>query len=247
MNSLVSIFNIYAPNSIAEKNAYWNLLREEKSNLQGNIILAGDLNLILSQEEKQGGSLVRDPIREIVDEIILEWDLMDIKPSSGKYTWNNKRIGPGHIAARLDQFLVQDSFLLLGLNLSSKILPFGVSNHKPILLEMVNNKNWGPIPFRFNPLWANQTEFLRIVVKSWSLLVTGSPFYVWEEKLRRLKKNLKSWAKAIPSPSDKKSHAALELESHQAAMEDNIVDNIDIQTELKIQTNLHKACRLESD
>ena len=153
--------------------------------------------------------MVRDSIRETVDEIILDWDLMDVKPSCEKYTWNNKRIGPGHIAARLDRFLVQDTFLLLGLKLSSKILPFGVLDHKPILLEMVNNKNWGPIPFRFNPLWANQPEFLRIVVDSWSLPLTRSPFYVWEEKLRRLKKELKSWAKAIPSPTNKKSHVAL--------------------------------------
>ena len=124
-----------------EKNICWNLLREEKSNLQGNILIAGDLNVTLSQEEKRGGSRVRDPIRETIDEIILDWDLMDIKPTSGKYTWNNRRTGPGHIAARLDRFLIQDSFLLLGLNLSSKILPFGVSDHKPILLEMANNKN----------------------------------------------------------------------------------------------------------
>ena len=158
--------------------------------------------------------MVRDPIRETVDEIILERDLMDIKPSSGKYTWNNKRLGPGHIAARLDRFLVQYSFLPLGLNLSSKIFPLGVSDHKPILLEMATNKNWGPIPFRFNPLWANQSAFLKIVAESWSPPVTGSPFYVWEEKLRRLKKILKSWAKAIPSPPNKKTHAALELESH---------------------------------
>ena len=101
-----------------KKKIIWNLLREERSNLQGNVILAGDLNVILNQDEKRGGSLVRDPIREIVDETILEWDLMDVKPSTGKYTWNNKRIGPGHIAARLDRFLVQDTFLLLGLNLS---------------------------------------------------------------------------------------------------------------------------------
>ena len=100
--------------------------------------------------------MVRDPIRETVDEIILDWDLMDVKPLSGKYTWNNKRIGPGHIAARLDRFLVQDSFLLLGLNLSSKILPFGGSDHKPILLEMAIDRNLGPIPFRFNSLWARQ-------------------------------------------------------------------------------------------
>ena len=175
--------------------------------MQGNIIIAGDLNVTLCQEEKRGGSLVRDPIRETIDEIILDWDLMDIKPSSGKYTWNNRRIGPGHIATRLDRFLIQDSFLLLGLNLSSKILPFRVSDHKPILLEMANNKNWGPIPFKFNPQWANQTDFFRIVADTWSHLVTRSPFYVWEEKLRRMKKILKSWAKAILSPSDQKIHA----------------------------------------
>ena len=123
----------------------------------------GDLKIILNQDEKRGDSLVRDPIREIVDETILEWDLMDVKPSSGKYTWNNKRLGPGHIAARLDRFLVQDSFLLLGLNLSSKILPFGGSNHKPILLELVTDLNLGPIPFRFNRLWDSHPDFLQIV------------------------------------------------------------------------------------
>ena len=85
-NTLVRIFNIYAPNSYADKIICWNLLREERSNLQGNVILAGDLNVTLIQDEKRGGSLIRDPIRETVDDITLEWDLMDIKPSSGKYT-----------------------------------------------------------------------------------------------------------------------------------------------------------------
>ena len=117
---------------------------------------------------------------------------MDVKPSSRKYTWNNKRIGPGHIAARLDRFLVEDSFLLLGLNLSSKILPFGGSDHKPILLELVPDLNLGPIPFRFKPLWASHPDFLHIVVDTWSPPVTGSPFFIWEEKLRRLKKVLKN-------------------------------------------------------
>ena len=87
--------------------------------MQGNVILARDLKITLSQDEKKGGSLVRDPIRELVDEIILAWDLSDVIPSKGKYTWNNKRLGPRHIAARLDQFLVQDTFLLLGRLLKS--------------------------------------------------------------------------------------------------------------------------------
>ena len=196
--------------------------------MQGNVIIAGDLNVTLSQDEKRGGSLVRDPIREIVDETMLEWDLMDIKPSLGKFTWNNKRVGPGNIVSRLDHFLVQDSFLLLGMNLSSKILPFGGSDHKPVLLEMKKDKKLGPIPFIFNPLWPNQPEFLKIVADAWSPPVTGSPFYVWEEKLRRLKKVLKGWAKSIPSPNLKKVQAALALETHQASMEDKIVVNSDI-------------------
>ena len=103
---MVRIFNIYAPNSYAEIFFCWNLLRKERSNLQGNVILAGDLNVILNQDEKRGGSLIRDPIREIVDETILDWDLMDINPTTGKYTWNNRRISPRHIVARIDRFLV---------------------------------------------------------------------------------------------------------------------------------------------
>ena len=48
-------------------------MRDEKSiGLLDNVILAGDLNVTLNQAEKRGGSLVRDLIREQVDEIILD-------------------------------------------------------------------------------------------------------------------------------------------------------------------------------
>lgn len=63
--------------------------------------------------------------------------MIDIKPSSGKYTWSNKRLGPGHIAARLDRFLVQSSFLLLGLESRMHILPCSVSDHRPIKLDLL--------------------------------------------------------------------------------------------------------------
>ena len=99
-----------------------------------NIILVGDLNVILNQGEKRGGSLVRDPIREHVDGLILDWELSDVIPSKGKFTWSNKRKRPGHISARLNIFLIQDSFLLLGVNITTKIMPFRGLDHKPISL-----------------------------------------------------------------------------------------------------------------
>ena len=141
-DSLVSIFNIYAPNSYNEKLQCWTLLREEQSNIQGNVIVAGDLNITLSQNEKRGGSISRDPFKDLVEDIISTWVLVDIKPTSGKYTWNNRRFGPGHIAARLDRFLVQDNFLLLGLIISSKILPLEDLTISPSFWKWSKKKTW---------------------------------------------------------------------------------------------------------
>ena len=117
------------------------------------IIIVGDLNVTLALGEKKGGSIVRDPCREWDEDIILDWDLEDIKPPRGKYTWSDKITDLGHIAARLDRFLVQSSFLLLDLNAVSKILPFNASDHKPIFLEFTKESFLCPIPFHFNPSW----------------------------------------------------------------------------------------------
>ena len=117
------------------------------NNNHENLVLAGDMNVTLALWEKKGGSPVRDPAREWVEDIMLDWELEDIKPTSGKFTWSNKRVGPGHISARLDQFLVHSSFLILGLHASSEILQACISNHKPISLTLSTGENMGPIPF----------------------------------------------------------------------------------------------------
>ena len=156
----VSLFNLYVPVLLAEKRIYWDSLKYFLSmHIPKNIIIAGDLNVTLAAEEKKGGSPVRDPAREWVEDLILEWDLEDIKPPRGKFTWTNKRRGPGHISARLDRYLVQSSFLTFGLLAASKILANYTSDHKPILLELSLGENLGPIPFRFSHLWIQQEGF----------------------------------------------------------------------------------------
>ena len=110
------------------------------------------MNVTLALWEKKGGSPVRDPVREWVEDIMLDWDLDDIKPTSGKFTWSNKRVGPGHISACLDRFLVHSSFLTLGLFASSEILQACTSDHKPISLTLSIGEKMGPIPFRISPL-----------------------------------------------------------------------------------------------
>lgn len=99
--------NVYVPVNIEEKRECWGSVRHllESKNFE-NIIIAGDLNLTLHMEEKRGGTIVRDPAREWVEDLMQDWDLLDIPSKNGKYTWSNKRICPGHIAARFDRCLV---------------------------------------------------------------------------------------------------------------------------------------------
>jgi hypothetical protein len=116
--------------------------------------------------------------------------------------------------------MVQSSFFLLGLRPLSKIIPFGGSNHKPILLEFKKYGIAGPIPFRFSPLWIQHEGFFQIIWEQWNTPVTGSPFFAWEENLRRVKKTLKIWAKEKKSSMQSHLEAQKNLETLQTNMEE---------------------------
>ena len=62
--------------------------------------------------------------------------------------------------------------------------------------------------------------FHDLVFATWKKNVSGSPFFIWEEKLRRLKAELKIWAKTLPSPTLERKKAQMALEKHQLHMED---------------------------
>jgi len=70
-----------------------------------------------------------------MDGLISVMDLIDVPPVKGKFTWKNRRVGPGHIVARLDRFLISVSFLSLPASFSSKIIPWASSDHLPISLS----------------------------------------------------------------------------------------------------------------
>ena len=115
------------------------------------------------------------------------WDPIDIKLTTVKFTWSNKRVDPGYIVARLDRFLVQSSFLLLGLETRMHILHNNVSNHKPISRELLSHKDLGPIPFRFSSLWIKETYIMEKVRDYWKDLVKGSAFFSRRKKSGGLK------------------------------------------------------------
>jgi hypothetical protein len=45
-------------------------------------------------------------------------DLVDVQPNKGQITWNDRRVGTGHIVARLDLFIISSSFFSPEMKLS---------------------------------------------------------------------------------------------------------------------------------
>ena len=77
----ISLCNLYVPVSYAEKRECWNSLSsflEEAS--PNNIIIDGDLNIVMKPKEKRGGTRKRDPMLSMVEEIAQTWDLLDFNP-----------------------------------------------------------------------------------------------------------------------------------------------------------------------
>ena len=149
----MALFNLYVPVNFIEKKDCWNSLSDFiEIYTPINIIVVGDLNIILDPNEKKGGVRGKYPLQELVEYLIHSWDLLDFKPKKGRYTWTNNRVGATSIYSRLDRVLVQSSLMEGKFLISSKILPNLTSNHHPISLLLEEEEDLGLIPFRFSPL-----------------------------------------------------------------------------------------------
>ena len=89
-----------------EKDCWCSLQALKDFEVSNNNITVEDFNMILNSKEKRGGSIVKDPFREKMEDHVMDWDLVDVKLMKGKYTWLNIRIRLGHIATILDHFLI---------------------------------------------------------------------------------------------------------------------------------------------
>ena len=96
----------------SQKDSFWTSLEEQCEDKKLlPCFIAGDFNTTISTAERRGGTKVRDPFGERLEDLISQWGLSDIKPKNDTYTWSNKRVGPAHIAAQLDCFLVSTHLL----------------------------------------------------------------------------------------------------------------------------------------
>ena len=92
--------------------------------------------MILSLEEKIGGSKRLEQDSGKFKTLINHLKLVDIVNNNGTFTWSNRRSGNQHVACRLDLFLVTEELIERDLCMESLILPKVGSDHWPIALQL---------------------------------------------------------------------------------------------------------------
>ena len=85
--------------------------------------------------EKKGGIRKLNPVGEYFNAVIANLELVDVRMTNGTFIWNNKRTGDRGITCHLDLFLVSESIMMAGGELSVVVLPLVGSDHWPISLE----------------------------------------------------------------------------------------------------------------
>ncbi|XP_059066340.1 uncharacterized protein LOC131061549 [Cryptomeria japonica] len=158
-------------------------------------IVAGDFNAILDLTEKRGGNTRLDPSSFLLRDNISALNLVDIKPSNGRFTWNNRREGDRCIAERLDRFMVS-YFWVGGLwSSSSEILDWRGSDHWPIKLVTSSARLPQKPPFKFQLMWLRDPDLYGCVAEWWQVgrPTFGTAMYVFAKLLQYVKYQLKRW------------------------------------------------------
>lgn len=88
---------------------------------------------------------------------------------------------------------------------------------------------------------------MQTVKECWSQPVKGSPFFIWEENLRRVKGVLKRWVKTLSNPDTGRKAIKASLASHQTHMENAIVTKELLDQEAHLQQCFHKAYLAEEE
>ena len=93
---------IYAFNTSVQRKELWRDLKAIK--VLGPWILCGDLNCVMSADERVGSIVRKAEVEEIVD-CMQECGMNDIKCVGNLFTWNNKQHGAARVFSKLDRIM----------------------------------------------------------------------------------------------------------------------------------------------
>ncbi|PKU87932.1 hypothetical protein MA16_Dca007874 [Dendrobium catenatum] len=187
---------VYASCTRMGRKTLWGQLSSVAATFNVPWMVGGDFNCISNCSERIGGKPPNFLAMEDFNDMILNCNLHDIGFSGSGFTWNR-----GTMWQRLDRILLNDHWISVFSNTHIEHLSRTLSDHSPLLLNVLNNNSNFVHPFRFQNMWLLDDRFENIVKSNWEAPlfpdnnVTGMK-RLWL-KLKRLKQPLRWWNKCI--------------------------------------------------
>ena len=113
------ILNVYGP--FYDKKTFWDRLAGFGALDIPNLILGGDLNLTLNNNESWGKNARPDALAPFFTHLFKQKSLIDLAPIKHMPTWRNRRSGDQTVSKRIDRFLVSDSLIWSDLILNASV------------------------------------------------------------------------------------------------------------------------------
>jgi exonuclease III len=157
-------------------------------------LLMGDFNLILSQDEKEGGNFGSSHMISMFRDTLQNHNLSDLGFEGDKLTWHNRQDGVSNIKAHLDRMVATPAWSSFYPSASVVHLTRYASDHLPLWLRLASRKpkkkqNVLKLQ-RFEECWLRDSGILEVVKGSWE--VEGDSM---SDKINRCVNDLSNWSK----------------------------------------------------
>ncbi|KAI0502710.1 hypothetical protein KFK09_017667 [Dendrobium nobile] len=149
------VASVYGSTDSLERKLLWESL-EKYCSVDLPMVVGGDFNCILSQDEKRGGrKFSMSQGSKDFQQFLINSDLHEVKASGPRFTWCNNKSGSARILEKLDRCLI-NSLALNTLQIALvKHLSRIASDHCLILFEMFKSVEIIKRDIRYEEVWAS--------------------------------------------------------------------------------------------
>lgn len=158
---------IYGPPTPLARPLFWDCLNSIGANFDGPWMVAGDFNVTLTDEDKNGGRSVASSSKNSFRHMVDSNALIDMGFDGHSFTWNNKMKGKANIQERLDRGFANASWRIkFPLATVSHLLALH-SDHRPLFFQIKGTSTQLPRSFQFETMWTIHPETGYIIAEAW--------------------------------------------------------------------------------
>ncbi|KAK1380464.1 Endonuclease/exonuclease/phosphatase family protein [Heracleum sosnowskyi] len=155
---------VYGEPDRVKRQETWSLIRTLANGNSLPWVLIGDMNNVLSREDKRGGRLYPQWLIQGFKDVVEDCALIDMNLVGYPFTWERGYGTDKWVEVRLDRALATEEFLNLFRGAKLSNIEVTTSDHCPILLDPGDYVAVHSVrPFRFENAWLREPMCRQIV------------------------------------------------------------------------------------